>query len=70
MFNYANITAYRREMRHEPDDDDMNFGEGAVSRRELLIRTAAKGKKKECGRATFLTNTAANRKKAECGRIN
>ena len=50
MFNYANITAYRREMRHEPDDD-MNFGEGAVSRRELLIRTAAHGKRQSCGRA-------------------
>ena len=52
MFNYANITAYRREMRHEPDDD-MNFGEGAVSRRELLIRTAANGKRQSCGRANF-----------------
>ena len=35
---------------------------------EFLIYTAAKGKKKECGRATLLINTAANGKRQSCGR--
>ena len=35
----------------------------------LLIYTAAKGEKKECGREIRLVDTAANREKKKCGRI-
>jgi len=40
------------------------------SGRELLICTAAKGEKVECGRTTFLADTAANEKRQSCGRAN
>ncbi len=35
----------------------------------LLIYTAAKGEKDECGRATNLTDTAAIEKRQSCGRV-
>ena len=38
------------------------------SGRELLICTAAKGEKVECGRTTFLADTAAIGKRQSCGR--
>jgi hypothetical protein len=34
----------------------------------LLIYTAAKGEKEECGRTTFFAYTAANEKRQNCGR--
>ena len=50
MFNYVNITAYRREMRHEPSDSTVQSSELRGEAALLLIYTAANRKKAECGR--------------------
>ncbi len=42
--------------------------DGAVSRRKLLIYTAANNEKAECGRTLRLADTAAIRKRQSCGR--
>ena len=42
--------------------------DGAVSRRKLLIYTAANNEKEECGRTLRLADTAANEKRQSCGR--